>query len=123
MWGRLRKTLRHAFREEDFGPILSAGALLIAIGTISYALGNGWSVIDALYFSVATLTTSNVADPNLVLDDAWMKVFSVFYLLIGIGILVEIVRRLGTAFVEVRQLEGTKDDQPDPPPNPPPPAN
>ena len=31
-----------------------------------------------------------------------MKVFTVFYLLIGIGILVEILRRLGIAFVAVR---------------------
>jgi hypothetical protein len=31
-----------------------------------------------------------------------MKVFTVFYLLIGIGILVEILRRLGAAFVAVR---------------------
>jgi hypothetical protein len=43
-----------------------------------------------------------VADPELVLEHRWMKVFTVFYLLIGIGILVEILRRLGAAFVAVR---------------------
>jgi hypothetical protein len=31
-----------------------------------------------------------------------MKVFTVFYLLIGIGILVEILRRLGASFVAIR---------------------
>jgi ABC-type branched-subunit amino acid transport system permease subunit len=41
------------------------------------------------------------------LDEGWMKLFTVFYLLIGIGILVEIVRRLGIAFVAVRAHEGT----------------
>jgi hypothetical protein len=61
--------------------------------------------VDSLYFAVATLTTASIADPDLVLEDAWLKLFTVFYILIGIGILVEIVRRLGTAFVEVRRQE------------------
>jgi hypothetical protein len=34
-----------------------------------------------------------------------MKLFTIFYQLIGIGILVEIVRRLGAAFVLARQEE------------------
>jgi hypothetical protein len=68
-------------------------------------LGQGWNVVDAFYFAVATLTTSSVADPDLVLDDGWMKPFTVFYLLIGIGILVEILRRLGLASVAIREQE------------------
>jgi hypothetical protein len=105
MWRRLTRTVRYALREEDFGPVLSAGAFLIATGTIAYSLGNGWNVVDSLYFAVATLTTSSIADPHLVLQDAWMKIFSVFYILIGIGILVEIARRFGTSFIEVRNQE------------------
>jgi hypothetical protein len=51
---------------------------------------------------VATLTTTSVADPDLVLDAGWIKVFTVLYQLVGIGILVEILRRLGVAFVRAR---------------------
>jgi hypothetical protein len=105
MWRRLMRALRYATREEDFAPVLSAGGLLILIGTLTYTLGNGWKLVDGLYFAVATLTTSGVADPHLALRDAWLKVFTVFYVLIGIGVLVEIVRRLGFAFVEVRREE------------------
>jgi hypothetical protein len=50
----------------------------------------------------SALTTTSVADPDLVLDDRWLKVFTVLYQLIGIGILVEILRRLGTSFIAVR---------------------
>ena len=39
------------------------------------------------------------------LNHGWMKIFTVFYLLIGIGIPVEILRRLGLAFVVVRKQE------------------
>jgi hypothetical protein len=45
------------------------------------------------------------SDPDLVLDDGWVKIFTILYQLIGIGILVEILRRLGLSFVEVRRQE------------------
>jgi hypothetical protein len=107
MLRRLARALRYAVREEDFLPVLSAGLALIAIGTTSYALGEDWNVVDAFYFAVATLTTSTVPDPDLVLHNGWIKLFTVFYVLLGIGILVEILRRLGFAFVAVR-AEGTE---------------
>jgi voltage-gated potassium channel len=110
MLQRLRRAVRYALREEDFGPVLGAGGFLIATGTIAYSLGNGWNVVDSLYFAVATLTTSSIADPDLALEDGWMKLFTIFYILIGIGILVEIVRRFGVAFIEVRREEKSKPD-------------
>ena len=72
--------------------------------TVPYRIkpGEGWSVVDGFYFAVATLTTSSIADPDLVLEDPWLKVFTAFYVLIGIGIFVAVVGRLGLAFVEVR---------------------
>jgi hypothetical protein len=102
---RLTWALRYAVREEGFLPVLSAGALLVAIGTLAYALGQGWNVVDAFYFAVATLTTSSIQGPELVLDDRWLKLFTVFYLLVGVGIVVEIVRGLGFAFVAVRMQD------------------
>ena len=105
MFRRVANAMRYAVHQEDFLNVLGAGVTLVLIGTISYALGEGWNVVDALYFAVATLTTTSVSDPNLVLDERWMKVFTVFYLLIGIGILVEILRRLGIAFVTVQAEE------------------
>jgi hypothetical protein len=102
MFRRVAHALRYAVREEDFVTVFGAGVTLVLIGTVSYALGERWNVVDAFYFAVATLTTTSVSDPDLVLDQPWMKVFTVFYLLIGIGILVEILRRLGIAFVAVR---------------------
>jgi hypothetical protein len=105
MLRRFRRALKHAMEEEDFGVILSAGALLIGIGTSVYTLDNGWKLVDGFYFAVATLTTSSIADPNLVLKHDWVKVFTPFYILIGIGIFVEIARRLGRSFVEIHQQD------------------
>jgi hypothetical protein len=61
--------------------------------------------VDGFYFAVATLTTSSIADPHLVITGAPIKIFTVFYILVGIGILVELVRQLGFAYVEVRRVE------------------
>jgi Ion channel len=105
MLRRVVKAFRYAVREDEFLNVFGAGVLLVVIGTLTYALGSGWNVVDALYFAVATLTTTSVTDPDLVLQDGWLKLFTVFYLLIGIGILVEILRRLGAAFVVVRKEE------------------
>jgi hypothetical protein len=33
------RALRHAWREEDFAPILGAAIALIVVGTLTYALG------------------------------------------------------------------------------------
>lgn len=103
---RVARTFRHAWTEEEFRGVFLSALLLIATGTAVYAIGNGWGVVDALYFSVTTLTTSTSADPDLVLTDGWMKVFTVLYILTGIGVLVEFGRRFGMAFLETRRLEG-----------------
>ena len=105
MLRRVLPALRYAMREEEFGPIMGAALLLIVIGTLTYTLSQDWEVVDSFYFSVSTLTTTSVSDPDLVLDDGWLKVFTVLYQLIGIGILVEVLRRLGIAFITVRSEE------------------
>jgi hypothetical protein len=102
MMRRLFAALRVALRDEDFGRVLSAGLVLIIIGTIAYSLGNGWDVVDGLYVAVATLTTSSILDPKLTITDPWLKVFTAVYVLLGIGILVEIARRLGMGFIAAR---------------------
>lgn len=72
------------------------------IGTLTYSLGGGWSVADGLYVAVATLTTSSILDPELTITDPWLKIFTAGYVLVGIGILVEVARRLGMGFITAR---------------------
>ena len=75
---------------------------MIIVGTLAYSLGNGWSAVDGLYVAVATLTTSSMLDPELTITDPWLKVFTAGYVLVGIGILVEVSRRLGMGFITAR---------------------
>ena len=102
MLRRLATALRYALREEDSARILGAALALIHIGTITFTLGADWSVVDGFYVAVATLTTSSVLDPKLTVADPWLKIFTAGYVLVGIGILVEVARRLGTGFIAAR---------------------
>jgi hypothetical protein len=113
---RLASALRVALRDEDFGRVLSAGIALIVIGTLAYTVGNGWSIVDGFYVAVATLTTSSVRDPDLTITDRWLKVFTAAYVLVGIGILVELARRLGTGFIVARaEMQEEKSARAQPP--------
>ena len=105
MFDRFVKALRVAVREEGFVQILGAGLLLVAVGTITYTTSPGLESRRRLYFAVATLTTSSIADPELTITGAPIKIFTVFYILVGIGILVELARQLGFAYVQVRREE------------------
>jgi hypothetical protein len=52
---------------------------------------------------------SSILDPKLTVTDPWLKVFTAFSVLVGIGILVEIARRLGMGFIAARaELEAEK---------------
>ena len=105
MFERFAKALKVAVRDEGFVQILGTGVLLVIIGTLTYSTSQDWSLVDGFYFAVATLTTSSIADPKLVISGGPIKIFTVFYILVGIGILVELVRQLGFAYVEVRRAE------------------
>ena len=103
MFRRFERALRHALREENFAAILGSAVTLVVVGTLAYTLGEDWSVVDGFYFAVATLTTSSIADPELVITTSWLKVFTTFYVLVGIGILVEVARQLGVALIHVQR--------------------
>jgi hypothetical protein len=103
MFRRMLGAIRHAAREESFAAVFAAGILLIAIGTLTYSLAEGWRVADGFYFAVSTLTTSSIADPDLTLTSEAIKIFTAFYVLTGIGILVELARQLGVGFIKMRE--------------------
>jgi Ion channel len=105
MFERFVKALTIAVRDEGFAQILGTGVLLVIVGTLTYTTSQDWSLVDGFYFAVATLTTSSIADPELTITGAPIKVFTVFYILVGIGILVELARQLGFAYIEVRRTE------------------
>jgi hypothetical protein len=99
--------IKYAAKEEGFIAILAAAILLVITGTVAYSVAEGWNVVDAFYFAIATLTTSSIADPDLTLTNEAIKIFTAFYVLTGIGILVEVARQIGFGYVAMRSERTT----------------
>lgn len=64
--------------------ILSTLSILVT-GTCVYHVAEGWNWLDAVYFSVITLTTVGYGDFSP--ETTFGKVFTIFYVLTGMGIL------------------------------------
>lgn len=88
MYGKKQKTVRRFFRVEFGGPefkgVVLLGALTIVLGTFFYSHIEGWSTLDALYFSISTLTTVGTGDVAPVTEAG--RAFTAGYMLVGVGI-------------------------------------
>jgi hypothetical protein len=73
---------------------------LFLVGTVFYAIAEGWSVVDAFYFSTMTLATVGFGD--VVPTNDGTKLFTVLYVLSGVGILVSFFSQLAGATLELR---------------------
>lgn len=62
-----------------------AAVSLIVVGTFVYSGIEGWSLVDSLYFSVIAVTTVGFGDLSPTTDGS--KLFTVLYVLTGIGII------------------------------------
>lgn len=92
---RIVRGLRSAWGTKDFRAILIIATLIVASGTVFYATVEGWRILDALYFSVMTLTTIGYGDIHPVTD--FGKVFTILYAVAGIGIFVALMTEIARA--------------------------
>ena len=72
MFRRFERALRHALLEENFAAILGSAVTLIVVGTLAYTFWEDWSLGEGFFFAVATLTSSSLADPDLVISYWWL---------------------------------------------------
>ena len=83
---RLAKVIRAGWDDEEFRGLTIVLTSWVASGTIIYALSEGWGVVDSFYFCVMTLTTIGYGD--LTPTTSTMKVYTVVYAVMGIGLFV-----------------------------------
>jgi voltage-gated potassium channel len=83
----------------DRAPALLVLSLFI-VGTVFYTLTEDWSVVDAFYFSTMTLATVGFGD--FVPTHTGTKLFTVVYVLVGVGILVSFFSELARSTLELR---------------------
>ena len=98
-------------RDPEGKVLLVSAATMVAAGTVVYSALEGWTLIDSLYFSVVTLATVGFGDLTPTTDVA--KLFTVGYIIIGIGILAafasELTKHRGARVVDrIRTAETVK---------------
>jgi voltage-gated potassium channel len=82
---RLSRALRSGFRDPEFRGLFYAVIAVLGLGTWFYTWAEHWRPLDALYFSVVTLTTVGYGDLYPRTDAG--KVFTILYILVGIGLI------------------------------------
>src|SRR5918995_1358378 len=87
-------------------PLLAAVA--IVSGTAFYSLVEGLRFVDALYFSVVTLTTVGYGDFAPETDVG--KLFTAVYVLVGIGILLTFITTLAAKVAQMPVLPSQKSE-------------
>ena len=90
--------LKILFRQDEQKAIMMAVLFILTIGTIFYHNIEKMSYLDALYFSVMTLATVGYGDlsPHTALG----KLFTIVYVLIGVGIITAVIANFNRALVE-----------------------
>ena len=74
-----------------------AGALVLT-GTIFYWRFEDWTIIQALYFSVVTLTTVGYGD--FTPTSAGTQIFTIIYILTGLGVFVAYLGSIAQQYIK-----------------------
>jgi len=90
--GRLFRSMGRAIADPATRGLVALTAVILAGGTLFYRSAEDWSFLDALYFSVVTLTTIGFGDLVPTTDGA--KLFTIIYSLLGVGVVASFVASL-----------------------------
>ncbi|MBU0623984.1 MAG: potassium channel family protein [Candidatus Thermoplasmatota archaeon] len=80
---------------------LSALVGMIAVGTVVYHHIEGWTWIDSFYFSVCSMTTVGYGD--LVPTTEGARLFTAFYVLVGVAVAFTALGVLGANYLRRSQ--------------------
>jgi len=103
--------LREMFRDPT-GKVMLVWAIgQVLLGTLVYRWLEGWSVVDALYFSVVTLATVGFGDLHPTTDAS--KLFTVVYIVSGLGVIAafitELTKHRASTLARLRPHDETSD--------------
>lgn len=99
----LKRLLSAIFRigkEPLFKTLLFTLTLILVSGTLFYYQLEGWSLFDSFYFAFVSLIPTGV-ETGLVPDTTISKVFTMVYLIVGVGAMLLLLMKLGFAVVKL----------------------
>ena len=90
---RLYSGLRAALADPTVQGLLALTFTLVMFASIVYSIAEGWSFLDSTYFAVVTIATIGYGD--LAPKTTFGKLFTIAYVISGIGIFVTAAGALG----------------------------
>jgi voltage-gated potassium channel len=101
----LAHALGAVWRDPETKALPVVAGVLVLTGTLFYwRFEDGWSLIDALYFSIVTLTTVGYGDIHPTSDGT--QIFTIIYILTGLGILVALLASVAEHYVAQKAERG-----------------
>lgn len=90
-------------KDPEFRALFLLVLLLLVCGTIFYMRVEKWSLLDAIYFCVTTLTTIGFGDPHPITSLG--KIFTIFYVILGISILLGFIDKIARGITPQREAK------------------
>jgi len=88
------RKMRQGWKDTEFRGLFWTVLAFLLMGTIFYHAIEGWSWVDSFYFTVITLSTVGYGD--LSPDTDLGKLFTVIYVIMGLGLLSSFIIKLAT---------------------------
>jgi len=88
-------------KDKQYRDLLITSMIILMMGTFAYHRLEGWDYVDSLYFSVITLTTVGYGDFSP--QTTGGKIFTIFYIFIGLGMILSFVHTVFDHFNRERQ--------------------
>jgi|SRR5215216_3168020 len=102
---RLVRSVGSAYRRDpQFRSLVFLVLVTLLGGTVFYSTIEGWSVVDALYFSVTTLTTVGLGD--LAPKTTVGKIFTVIYIFAGLSIILGFIETVAKETLDRQRGRG-----------------
>jgi len=93
-------------KDPEYRDLLFTTFLILLMGMFTYHHLEGWSYVDALYFSIITLTTIGYGDFSPQTTEG--KLFTIFYIILGVGMILSFINTVYLHFKKEREEEREK---------------
>lgn len=93
VWGKLAHSIFKGVRSDpEFRSLAVLALIIVTSGTVFYRFVEGWSTLNSIYFTVATLTTVGYGDYSPTTTAG--KIFTIAFILTGVGVIFAFLSRL-----------------------------
>jgi voltage-gated potassium channel len=96
----LGRALAAVWRDPETKALPVVAGVLVLTGTLFYWRFEDWTIIEALYFCVVTLTTVGYGD--LTPTSAGTQIFTIVYILTGFGVLVALLTSVAEQYLRLK---------------------